>query len=89
MKNNISNFEHGYALLIGIRYGNSDNPLNGTLKDIEALGKHFRHPKKAAYKAENIIELTEEKAINIATLILCLITPNFFVSKDKLFQLSR
>ncbi|MEZ4883364.1 MAG: caspase family protein [Chitinophagales bacterium] len=58
-------FEHGYALLIGIRYehwSNKVRPLNGTLKDIEALNSHFTNLQKAGYKQENIIQLTEENA---------------------------
>lgn len=57
-------FEHGYALLIGIRYGHWQNvsPLNGTLRDVEDIQTHFLHPDKAAYKEENVIALTEGKA---------------------------
>lgn len=61
-------FENGYALLIGIRYGqyaNTDqwkNVLNGTLNDVRNLKHHFTDPQKAAYKPENVIELTEENA---------------------------
>jgi|GEM_PF-2549026 len=61
---NSTYFEHGYALLIGIRYGHWQNvrPLNGTLRDVEDIKDHFLNPDKAAYKKENIIALTEENA---------------------------
>lgn len=55
----------GYALLIGIRYGHWAKmlkPLEGTLKDIEALKKHFTDPTKAGFNSDNVIALTEEKA---------------------------
>jgi hypothetical protein len=55
-------FEDGYALLIGIRYGNWAKPLNGPLNDVDALKKHFEDPLKAAYKPENIIVLSETAA---------------------------
>lgn len=55
-------YQNGYALLIGIRYGHWDDPLNGPLKDVAALKTHFTDPYKAAYKNENIIELPEQEA---------------------------
>lgn len=57
-----SSYENGYALFIGIRYSNWSDSLNAPLKDVEALLNHFRDPLKAAYRNENIIELTEESA---------------------------
>jgi len=60
--NNDTYFEHGYALLIGIRYGYDKKPLNGTLRDVEDIKKHFLNSDKAAYKTENVITLTEENA---------------------------
>lgn len=59
----INYFDHGYALLIGIRYGHwKRGRLNGTLNDIKNLKNHFIDTKKAAFKEENVIQLTEEKA---------------------------
>jgi len=60
--NNDTYFEHGYALLIGIRYGYDRGPLNGTLRDVEDIQNHFLNTDKAAYKKENVIALTEENA---------------------------
>lgn len=54
--------ENGYALLIGLRYGHWLEQLNGPLKDVKALSSHFSDPSKAAYRPENIIELTENDA---------------------------
>ncbi|MBK9462657.1 MAG: caspase family protein [Sphingobacteriales bacterium] len=61
-------FDNGYALLIGIRYGQFENTtlneavLEGTLNDVRDLKAHFTNPRKAAYKPENVIALTEENA---------------------------
>jgi hypothetical protein len=61
-------FDNGYALLIGIRYGQFENTtldkavLEGTLNDVRDLKTHFTNPRKAAYKPENVIALTEGKA---------------------------
>lgn len=55
-------FEHGYALLIGIRYGHWSRPLNGTIKDVNSLTAHFTDKSKAAYKKENVISVLEENA---------------------------
>jgi len=61
-------FDNGYALLIGIRYGQFENTtlneavLEGTLNDVRDLKSHFTNPRKAAYKPENVIALTEGKA---------------------------
>lgn len=65
---NKHNYEHGYALFIGIRYGHWTNirPLNGTLKDVDALSQHFTDLQKAAFKPENVIVLKEEAATKIA-----------------------
>ncbi len=60
--NALSPYEDGYALLIGIRYGHCSQPLDGPLRDITALRKHFEDPNKAAYKADNIINVPEDKA---------------------------
>lgn len=62
MANTSAYFEHGYALLIGIRYGHWNNPLEGPLRDVSALQMHFLDKNKAAYKAENIIYITEDEA---------------------------
>ncbi len=62
MNDNNLQYEHGYALLIGIRYGHWGKTLEGTLKDVEALYQHFTNPQTAAYIPENVIALTEEKA---------------------------
>ncbi len=58
-------FDNGYALLIGIAYkywAIGHGQLGGTLNDVSDLQAHFTNPKKAAYKPENVIALTEEKA---------------------------
>jgi len=52
-------FENGYALLIGLRYSHWPEQLNGPLKDVKALSHHFSDLSKAAYRSDNIIELTE------------------------------
>jgi len=62
MPNQNLQFENGYALLIGIRYGQWKKPLNGTLRDVNDLYTHFTDPQKAAYKPENIIKVIEENA---------------------------
>ena len=58
----LSPYEDGYVLLIGIRYGHWVKPLNGPLRDIAALKKHFEDPAKADYKTENIIIVSENEA---------------------------
>lgn len=55
-------FEDGYLLLIGIRYGNWSRPLEGPLRDVEALKSHFSHSARAAYRPDNIIVVTEATA---------------------------
>ena len=63
--NRHNNFNNGYVLLIGIRYGHWSNkmkPLEGTLKDIEALNNHFKDPAKAGFVPDNIFMLKEENA---------------------------
>ncbi|MGB8192877.1 MAG: caspase family protein [Chitinophagaceae bacterium] len=62
MKDQLSSFKHGYALLIGIAYWNGGSPLRGTLNDIQALYGHFTNPDKAAYQPNNIIVLQEKEA---------------------------
>lgn len=57
-------YEHGYALLIGIRYRHwtDKRPLNGTLNDVKDLNAHFTDVQKAAFNPKNIISLMEENA---------------------------
>jgi len=65
MANNNVQYEHGYALFIGITYNHlasNIKPLKGTFRDVEDLNAHFTNLQKAAYKTENVILLTEEKA---------------------------
>lgn len=55
-------YEKGFALLIGLRYSHWPEPLSGPLKDVKALSSHFSDLSKAAYRPENLIELTEKEA---------------------------
>lgn len=55
-------YEDGFALLMGINYNHWRHPLNGPLKDIEAIQKHFLDLSKACYNPDNVIVLDEEKA---------------------------
>jgi hypothetical protein len=62
MNNSAERYEHGYALMIGIGYGHWESSLSGPIRDVLALKDHFLDIKKAAYKPENIICLTEKEA---------------------------